>query len=493
MLTILTTTDHQKEIKRVIASVNRLDELVTILIDERDIPISSKQILVDHNNIVKPLDWHDTEPPYHIPSVHFSDNHLLAIVFYSLGNHQKALAYVQEGDPLYENLIMATSIKLGWEISEAQYEKASITKHNQCIINHYGNYTSRLSLKELENEYTDAIKTAKNDELKIFTAKHYINLLIDVQKYAKAESMILDLLPTAISVEAKNTLQVQLATIMMQQLQMPFDTQKLETIQDLFQKGIAFYEEHQLKINAGLLLIDASEIANYQQDFLTSKAYINKAIAYFKEEEVPEFLGEAGLRKATLLYTWSKNGQPQYYKSAINAFQDTLKVFKRDTHPQKFADIHHKMALIYSEIPVSPEEKPMWTAFCASSFKEALAFYTKDKYPYENAMVSHNYATALINFPKAKLHSNLDKAFNLFEEALQTRTATQYPFERASTLINQLELYWLLDNKTETDKAKRFNEMEFKINEVKTLVNDPEMLEKLTYHETKLSSLKTVL
>ena len=122
----------------------------------------------------------------------------------------------------------------------------------------------------------------------------------------------------------------------------------------------------------------------------------------------------------------------------------------------------------------------------------ALAFYTKDEYPYEYAMVSHNYATALINFPEAKLHNNLEKSFGLFEEALQIRTAEQYPFERASTLINQLELYWLLHNET-GHEMKRLEEMNAKLNEIKTLVNDADMLEKVAFHETKLQSLKTLL
>ena len=492
MLTILTTISHWQDVKNAIASVDRLDELVSIVTNADDVQPSSKWIIVDNNIISKPLDWHDTEPPYIIASENYTDNNLLAFVFYSLGNHQKVFEYTSEGSSLYNNLLTATNIQFGYEISEEEYEDASIMKHNQCIINHYGNYANRVTLEQLAQKYEDAVETSENDELKIFTAKQYINLLIDVQQFSKAEALIHSLENSAISEEAKNALNVQLATVMMQQLEMPFDNEKLITIQNLFQNGITFYEKHHLKVNAGLLLIDASEIANYQQDFVASKDYINKAIQYFKEENIHEFLGEAGLRKATLLYTWSKNGQPQYYKPAINAFQDTLKVFKRDTHPQKFADIHHKMALIYSEIPVSPDEKPMWTAFCASSFKEALAFYTKDEYPYEYAMVSHNYATALINFPEAKLHNNLEKSFGLFEEALQIRTAEQYPFERASTLINQLELYWLLHNET-GHEMKRLEEMNAKLNEIKTLVNDADMLEKVALHETKLQSLKTLL
>lgn len=491
MLTILTTTNHQQTVENVIASVKRLDELVTIVTNHNNTEYATKLLIVN-DVILKPLDWHDSEPPYILPKVDFTENNLLAVIFYSLGNHQKAFEYLTENNYLYNGMLVATHIQFGYEISEVQYQNIA-SKHNQCVVHHYGNYKNRFSLTALQNAYENAIETSENDELKIFTAKHYINLLMDVQEFAKAENVIRSLQQNAISDEAKNALNVQLATAMMQQLQMPFNAEKLSEIQGLFQKGISFYEERKLKVNSGLLLIDASEIANYQQDFITSKDYINKAIQYFKQENVPEFLGEAGLRKATLLYTWSKNGQPQYYKPAINAFQDTLKVFKRDTHPQKFADIHHNMALIYSEIPVSPDEKPMWTAFCASSFKEALAFYTQNKYPYENAMVSHNYATALINFPEAKLHNNLDKAMNLFEDALHVRTAENYPFERASTLINQLELYWLLHNETNEDEAKRFEEMQQKINEVKVLVNNADMLEKIAFHEAKLKSLKTVL
>lgn len=493
MLAILTTTDHQEDIENAIASVERLDELVSLVPHHNGISPQSKVLLVQDDSLIKPLDWHDTEPPYIIPPVNFSTTNLLALVFYSLNNLQKAFEYLTEEDPLYQHFCIATNIRYGNEIDEQHYTIASASKHNLCMIHHYTHSKNRFSLEKLKKNYRNTIETATDNELKIFTAKHYINLLIDTQGLLEAETLINSLRGQAISVEAINTLNVQLATVMMHQLKIPFNEENLEIIQDLFQKGIAFYEERNLKINSGLLLIDAAEIANYHQKFIESKNYINKAIAYFKEENIPEFLGEATFRKGVLLYTWSKNGQPHYYKAAINTFQNALKVFKRDIHPKKFAEIHHNMALIYAEIPVSPEEKPMWTAFCAASFKEALTFYTKDQYPYENAMVNHNYATALINFPQAKRHNNLDKAFNLFEKALSIRTAEKYPFERASTLLNQLELYWLLNNENNADETKKLHAMRTKIKEVKTLVNDTEMLEKTAFYESKLEALKTVL
>ena len=341
--------------------------------------------------------------------------------------------------------------------------------------------------------YAEAIDTAIHDELKVFIAKHYSNLLLDVNTYQEAEQLVRSLQDKAISPESKNALNVQLASALMAQLQLPYKKDELEEISELLHKGIKFYEAKHQKVNAGLLYVDASEIANFQGDYIASKDLINKAILIFKEADIPEFLGEAGLQKATLLYTWSKNGSPQYYKPAINAFQDTLKVFKRDTHPQKFADVHHNLALIYSEIPVSSEEKPIWTAFCASSFKEVLKFYTKEDYPYEFAMASHNYATALMSFPEAKLHNNLDKAFGMFEDALSVRTGVAYPFERALTLVNQLELYWIMHNENSEEEAKKYNAMLNKANEIPQLVTDSALIEKANEHIEALKNLKTIL
>ncbi|MEM9143518.1 MAG: hypothetical protein AAGA86_11065, partial [Bacteroidota bacterium] len=234
-------------------------------------------------------------------------------------------------------------------------------------------------------------------------------------------------------------------------------------------------------------------IAGFLGEYALAKTAINKAIQYFKEADIPEFLGEAILQKGKLLYSWSKNGQPQYYKPAINAFQDALKVFKRDVFPQKFADVHHDLALIYSEIPVMPDEKPIWTAFCASSFKEVLAFYTKEEHPYGYAMCCHNYATALLGFPEAKLNDNLKKAAYFFEEALFVRTAVDYPMERAITLLNKLEMEWLLHNENPLEEKERLALMEEHVEEIKKLVNDGGLLLKVKDHENRLEKLKAII
>lgn len=493
MLTILTTTEALQKAQDAIATVNRLNELVTVTDNPEGIT-DIKTLTLEADTISIPLDWYDLEPPYVFPKFPFTQKNLLALVFYKLGNHQKAFEFVSEESSLYHHLLIATHLQFGYEISPNMIDFCYNTSaHNSAIIHYYGAVAPSQGHTELKKGFTEALEKAENDEIKVFTGKHYLNLLLDSGELEEAEQWTKKLLDIAVSDDAKNAMNSHLAGILMARLQVPYDPEKLNEVHELQMGCIAYYEEKGLGVQAGMLLVDASEIANFKKDFIAAKELINRAIQYFRKENIPEFLGEAMYKKAILLYTWSKNGSPQYYKAAINAFQDVLKVFKRDTHPQKFADVHHNLALIYSEIPVSPEEKPMWTAFCASSFKEVLAFYTKEKYPYENAMASHNYATALMHFPPAKIHNNLEKAVGLFNEALEIRTASEYPFERALTLLNQLELGWLTHNENSSEELKKYEAMKAKAEEIKTLVDDKNLIAQADQHLEELEKVKSLI
>ncbi|WP_425235480.1 hypothetical protein [Ulvibacterium sp.] len=493
MLTILTTINNVPKVDEAIAFVERLNELVTVTTQPETIR-DLKTLVVDANEISTPLDWYDLEPPYVFPSIPFTLDNLLAFVFYKLGNHQKAFEFVSEETPEYHHLLIATHLQFGYEISSNMVDFCRNTSaHNSAILNYYGVSENPQNYNALKKGFSEALSKAENDELRVFTAKHYLNLLLDVGELRVAKQLVEEQKSIAISDDAKFAMDTHLAAILMRLLKVPYSDEKIEEVFDLQQRAITYSEERGLTLQAGMLLVDAAELANFKSDFISSKELINRAIQYFKQEDVPEFLGEAGFKKATLLYTWSKNGSPQYYKAAINAFQDVLKVFKRDTHPQKFADVHHNLALIYSEIPVSPEEKPMWTAFCASSFKEVLKFYTKEEYPYEYAMACHNYATALMHFPPAKIHNNLEKASGLFQEALAIRTTTDYPFERALTLLNQLELWWLTHNENSSEELRKYKEMKAKAKEIKSLVNDADLIFKANEHLTELEKVKSLI
>ncbi len=478
MLSIFTKTNYSEEVNKIVNSIDRLDELVSVS-DDSDIAIqgSQKVLIVNDEGIRCALDWHDTEPPYLFDTIEYNRDNLLALIFFKIGNHQKAFEYIEEESDIYHHLLIVFHLLNGQKIENTQLEFLKATSaHNYAIVAHYGDTDDSFSFDQVEKLYENAIDSATNDELRTYSAKNYISLLVDGGNDDKALRLIADMKPIAISDESKVALIALKSSILMTQLAIPYDVKKLEEVKNLFEETITYYEKNQLKIKAGLMLIDASEVANFQAEYIISKDLITKAIQYFKEEDIPEFLGEATVRKAVLLYTWSKNGSPQYYKPAINTYQDALKVFKRDTHPQKFADIHHNLAIIYSEIPVMDSEFVIWSAFSASSFKEALEFYTKEVYPYEYAMICNNYGISLMNYPPAKLHDNNQKAAGLFEDALQIRTKENYPIERAITLLNQLKLFWNLNNEDAASEVEMFDQMMKKAEEVKTLVNEERLI-----------------
>jgi len=491
MITILTTTEYRQRTQEIIAGVDRLDELVEVSSAGSKVNKGDKILMVDETGIACPLDWFDTEPPYLIPHASFDPAHLLALVYYKLGNEPQALEQIDETNGLYHHLLLATKLKFGYEI-DAQ-ELKGLPKHNQAILQHYGNMDQRIGFNALRSLYHEALEEAKEGRFKSYTAKHYLNLLLDARLYRDAILASETFLTEADSEAVEMALWMQWCSAHYKNLKVPYQPATLKKILDKQQKCLEYLKSNHLRLNAALLSMEACDVANFMGDYPLAKDLINTAIQTFREEAVPDFLGEAGLKKAHLLYHWSKNGSPQYYKAAINAFQDALKIFKKDTHPDYFAEIQHALALIYAEIPAPPEEKPMWTAFSASSFKEALDYYTSELHPYEHARVCHNYATALMEFPPAKLHNNLDKANGLFEDALQIRTADSYPTERALTLLNQVELGWLIPNAREGQEEERFQTMKAKLKEVQTLVDDENLLARAEEQLQKLKQLKTLM
>ncbi|MEM6297106.1 MAG: hypothetical protein AAF740_00280 [Bacteroidota bacterium] len=499
MITILTTTDECKKINEYITSIDRLDELVSVSeAAHNEFPVRLK---IAENQIQSLMDWQDTIPPYVFPCVALTRENLLALVFFHLGNHQRAFEFLEEKQSLYVHLLIATSLQFGYVVSD-EAVSAVQDSANYCFVNHYGNTETQMNYETLCKAYEEAIQQGEKSlvrtptmstEVSAFLSKHYGNLLLDANDFKKAEQHLRSQLRKDLPEPAQIALKSQLASALVGRLQFPYQETELNTIAELQNECLAYFEAQNEPVKEGLLSLEAAEIAGFKADFIQAKELLNKAILNFKKEDIPELLGEASLRKAALLYNWSKNGSPQYYKPAINAYQDTLKVFKRHSHPEKFAEIHHNLALIYSEIPAAAHEKAIWTAFCASSFKEALSVYQKETHPYQFAMTCHNYATALMNFPEAKLHSNLDKAYGLFEDALQIRTAKDYPFERALTLTNQLELLWLKHNETAQEEEENHELMLQKAHEIKTLVDDPRLIKKADEQIVALEKLKPIL
>ncbi|WP_412560597.1 hypothetical protein [Winogradskyella sp. MIT101101] len=290
MLTILTKINTKNTIENSINSIDRLNELVTIVTEESQLKEAQKILVVSENDISASLDWDDTEPPYLFPDIEFSQENLLAMVFYKLGNHQKAFEFISEENSLHNHLLIATHLQFGYAINEDMQAFAKETsQHNNCIIEQYGNVVSQCDSNQLKALYTEALANASNDELRLFTIKHFVNFLLDANAYQEAEKILRLSLPKAISEASKNAINSLLANTLMAQLKMPYNTNKLVEIQELQQASIAFYEDKKLKVNAGLILIEASEIANFQEDFINSKIILIKLFYILKKQIFQNF------------------------------------------------------------------------------------------------------------------------------------------------------------------------------------------------------------
>ena len=203
---------------------------------------------------------------------------------------------------------------------------------------------------------------------------------------------------------------------------------------------------------------------------------------------MPELAASSLLRKGVLLYTWAQNGNPQFYKPAIDTYQEALKVFKRDEVPETFAQVHLHLGVLYAEMATLQQKKSIWAAVSASSFQEALRYFTREDFPYEYGLACNNYGNALTKYPTALRSDNYEKALEYYQEALNVRTAA-YPYERALTLLNFLEASWYVSNDVEGFNQARYEDMLHKAREVKTLVDAPDLVVEADRHLEQLARL----
>lgn len=489
MISILTPTSHKAVIEKAIQTVDRLEEVVKV-VTEKEHPFDIS-FFTDTKIIRFDFDWYDNSPPYRISTVTFTESNLLASIFLFLNNHERAFFYLDENSKLYYPFLAYSSMQLGYVISKEQWElMTGGDSHNEAVLAALGHSEISFTAQEINQLFDQAISDAADETLGHFSRKHYINHLLDSQQWENAEGQILSGLETVQQKEAEISYKKQYAQWMSHQLTHPYAAETLQQISELQRECIAHFEAVGEHLQAGLLLMEATETHGLLKAFPSAKDCINKAILIFKEADIHHFLGESLIQKGILLYNWSKEGSPQYYKTAIASFQEALKIFKKEEHPQKYADVKHYLAQIFSEIQVAEKEKPLWSAFSAAAYQEAIEFYENSSHRYQFAMIAHNYATALMGFPEAKKHDNLSKANALFEKALQVRTSYNFPTERALTLLNQLELLWIIHNENQTEEEKNYELMIQKASEVSQLITDPTLLQRASHHMEALEAIK---
>ncbi|HHG86227.1 MAG TPA: hypothetical protein ENJ82_15865 [Bacteroidetes bacterium] len=364
--------------------------------------------------------------------------------------------------------------------------------HNNAILRHYASSPDDFDPDKTTYFYEEAIKSAPTDEHRAFTANHFALLYIDLQQADKALQILENAKTPHLSKEASIALKHSRCKAWLQLLTIPYDALLLQKLKTTLWEVLQSYEKSQRNVEAGLLLLDAAHIANISESFSESLGYVTRAIKIFQTEGLKELEGNAHYRKGTLLYTWAQNGNPQFFKPAIESYQRALKIFTKEVAPDIFADIHHNLGVLYTDMPTEHKKKSIWAGVAVSSFQEALEYYTKEKYPYQYAMICNNYGNAFTKFPQAVLTDNYEKALFYYQEALDIRTAA-YPYERAITLLNFLQASWNVGNNPGEFNENRYNDMVAKANEVKSLVDDEEMIAEADKHLNMLANLKQVV
>lgn len=501
MLSIFATIENHARLIEYIQKEDRLEELVEVvdILEKRPIP-SAHTILVKNGEVTFPIDWLNLQPPFLLPEeIKLNEANLLGIIFAKLNNYEKAYEYLhQSNSSLFKELDFINRLQQGIEIAPSElnsqyspFEEYRLM-HNNAILRHYAPTFEGFDVQKTVYFYDEALKSAPSEEHRAFTARQYALLNIDLQKLSEATAILETTDTTQISKEARIEIQYVLSQIWLEQLVKPYDQELLTKLKSTLWEVLQAYEKSERNVEVGLLLLDAAHIANVSESFSESLGYVTRATKIFESEGLVELVGNAQYRKGTLLYTWALNGNPQFFKPAIESYQEALKTFTKETAPNIFADIHHNLGVLYTDMPSDNKRKSIWAGVAVSSFEEALEFYTKEQHPYQYGMICNNYGNAFTKFPQAVLTDNFEKALFYYQEALDVRTPN-YPYERAITLLNFLESSWNVGNDPESFNEERYEDMLLKANEVQTLVEDSEMRAEAKKHLEMLEQLKELV
>jgi tetratricopeptide (TPR) repeat protein len=489
MISIFASIEKISTVQQCINGEHRLNELVSVTTDAT----CTVDICVDTNITVCP-DWKNLQPPVLFPVTAYSGNALLGLIYTKLSNYEKAYPLLEDKADVLQAVDLLNRLQQGYEIPDTLIsENNFVTLHNKAVALHYGtNQQKENQYKKIAAAYNTAIVAAPEKCNISFTEFHLAQLHSDFSNNDKAEAILQNLLLASLSTQASIAVKNVLCNVWMKKLTVPYDEKLKEHLKMGLWECLQYYEANNRTVEAALVLVDASHIATISNSFSEALGYINRAIAIFESEQMEELLAQAHFTKGNLLQTWAQNGNPQFYRTAVQSYQAALRTFTKDTTPDVFAEIQHQLGRVYAEIPDEVKKKGVWAAVSVSSFNEALSFYNKIDYPYEFSMICNSLGNAYTKYPVSINTDNYDKALAWYREALDIRTAENYPVERALTLSNYLEASWFAGNKNEFDE-ERYKDMITVAEELLTLSKDEAIIKSAKRDIEQLKQLKQEL
>ncbi|TAD81466.1 MAG: hypothetical protein EAY75_17705 [Bacteroidetes bacterium] len=479
MIGIYAPAELHAEILAAVHTHHRLHELVQLHTptgNEEELPQDGHTICIANGQVSMPADWWQTGPPVIWPAIPYTPLHVVGVVLAKLHNFEEAAPLLAQLPACWQAVEQYALLVNGFAY-EQEPGKAVANQytplHNHAVCLHYGAGNNPAPLDQLLSAYEAALTAAAQPWQQAFTAAQMATLLTDSGMPQQATELLSQSIAVlGIDTHALHHLKWLRCMARLQMLSVPYNLQLLEELKAEMWEVLSYYETWNRLTEQGLLLVEAAQIANISESFAEALGYITKAVQLLEAAQLPELTANAQLKKGILLYTWAQKGQPQFYRAAKDAFLAALQVFTRDAAPHVFADIHHYLGIIYSEIPDEVQKKSVWAGVSVSSFHEALNFYNKVDYPYEFAQVCHHFGNAFTKYPAAALGDNFEKALNWYHEALDVRTAEAYPLERSLTLSNYLDAAWKAGNPGDGYSEDRWHDMWQRAQELKTLATE---------------------
>ncbi|MGB3586180.1 MAG: hypothetical protein WBA23_06550, partial [Tunicatimonas sp.] len=222
MIIIYLDKNYQNEVSKIVGSVPRLSELVTITTEDA----LAANIIVDERGITLPLVWDNSAPPFLMSSpapLHVEV--LLGYIFITLGNYAEAQNYLAQHTKLYNEVMslgcLQTNQSLPIEVASTFNGEKYRDQHNKALLQQYGLWPTSVTLADVQQTYQEALATAPDQEHYAFTLRQYATLLLDTNQGQKAEELLQQHLAQHLSEEASYALKSVLTSTKMAQLSVP--------------------------------------------------------------------------------------------------------------------------------------------------------------------------------------------------------------------------------------------------------------------------------
>jgi tetratricopeptide (TPR) repeat protein len=131
------------------------------------------------------------------------------------------------------------------------------------------------------------------------------------------------------------------------------------------------------------------------------------------------------------------DGRGPVLKEAVRCYQQSLVVFRRETHPHVFAEAQTNLALCYLAMPMADAGDKLKLGIAVQALRDALEVWTRETEPERWASVTLNLANALQYLPSTHQEENLAESVGHYEELLAVRDPAHDPLGYARVLANQ--------------------------------------------------------